>query len=119
MKTITKILIIGLLYTALFSCTSSNTIDIKGKYHKTKENDRGHSLNVFGSGLVSELEFKEKYCHFVYFGNPMSAEYEVVKNNIYVKVGGELGTLTFEIIDSETLEGDGWASGTFKKHKTK
>jgi hypothetical protein len=36
-----------------------------------------------------------------------------------VKVGGELGTLTFEIIDSETLEGEGWASGTFKKHKTK
>lgn len=117
MKRIVQFAFIGLLCIQLLGCVSSTSTDIKGKFYKTKENDRGHSLNILGSGLVSELEFKDKYCHFNYFGNPMSAEYEIANNSIYVKVGGELGTLTFEIIDSETLEGEGWASGTFKKQK--
>ncbi|MDY0144052.1 MAG: hypothetical protein RBR97_19395 [Bacteroidales bacterium] len=88
---------------------------IVGIYTKVKENERGHSLNVFGRGLVSEIDFKEKYCTFLYFGNPMTAEFELLENFVYVKVGGELGVLKFEITTENTLEGEGWASGTFKK----
>lgn len=96
----------------LASCTNSS---IDGKYIKIKSNDRGGLLgDVFG-GLVSELEFKDNHCNFVYFGIPMSGEYEIDKGHIYVHVGGELGTLSLEIVDKNTLEGEGWIAGTFKK----
>ena len=92
----------------LASCTNSS---IDGKYIKTKSNDRG---GLFG-GLISEIEFKNNHCNFVYFGIPMSGKYEIDEGHIYVFVGGELGTLSLEIIANNTLEGEGWFAGTFKK----
>jgi hypothetical protein len=88
---------------------------MEGTYIKVKENDRGSSMNVFGLSLIEKVQFSDKFCRFEYAGTPMSAEYKVDKNYVYIEVGGELGTLAMEIIDDETLEGEGWISGTFKK----
>ena len=94
----------------LSSCINSS---IEGKYIKTKSNGRGSFLNL--GGLISEIEFKNSHCNFKYFGIPMSGKYEIDNGHIYVYVGGELGTLSLEIIDKNTLEGEGWIAGTFKK----
>ena len=106
-----KLVILFIVPVLLLSSCMNSSID--GKYIKTKSNDRGSLLN-FG-GLVSELEFKNSHCNFKYFGMPMSGKYEIDKGYIYVYVGGELGTLSLEIIDKNTLEGEGWVAGTFKK----
>ena len=45
----------------------------------------------------------------------MSGEYSIDGNYVYIAVGGELGTLAMEIINENTLEGEGWISGTFDK----
>jgi len=97
----------------LISCNTGT--DIKGTFVKVKENDRGSAYNVFNKGLVDKVVFGETMCRFNYFGNAMSGKYTVEDNYIYINVGGELGTLSMEIIDNETLEGEGWISGTFKK----
>ena len=101
----TLLILITILITG---CTSSS---IDGKYIKTKSNNRGGLFD----GFVSEIEFKNNYCNFIYFGIPMSGKYEIDKGYIYVFVGGEIGTLSLEIIDINTLEGEGWIAGTFKK----
>lgn len=106
-----KIIALFVVSIILFSSCMNSSID--GKYIKTKTNDRGSLLNL--GGLVSELEFKNSHCNFVYFGMPMSGKYEIDNGYIYVYVGGELGTLSLEIIDKNTLEGEGWVAGTFKK----
>ena len=96
----------------LSGCTKTN---LSGHYIKVKENDRGSSLNVLKINLVKEVNFGEKICRFDYFGTTMSGEYTIDKNYVYIHVGGDLGTLAMEIIDENTLEGEGWISGTFKK----
>lgn len=72
-------------------------------------------MNVLGLSLVEKVQFTEKFCRFDYAGNPMSGEYKIDGNYVYIEMGGELGTLAMEIINDETLEGEGWISGTFKK----
>jgi hypothetical protein len=96
----------------LSGCTKTN---LSGRYIKVKENDRGNSLNILKLNLVKEVNFGEKVCRFDYFGTTMSGEYTIDRNYVYIKVGGDLGTLAMEIIDEKTLEGEGWISGTFKK----
>ena len=105
--------IIGTIGILLFSCTTKPSIT--GCYTKVKENDRGTVWNVFQKGLVDTIYFGERNCRFDYFGIPMGGEYKIDGNYVYIAVGGELGTLSMEIIDSHTLEGEGWISGTFKK----
>lgn len=104
------IIAIGIL---LFSCNTKPKIE--GSYTKVKENDRGSVMNVFQKGLVDKVNFGEKICRFDYFGTTMSGEYTIDGNYVYIAVGGELGTLAMEIVDNQTLEGEGWISGTFKK----
>lgn len=82
---------------------------------KTKDNDRASSIAGIFNGLITEVEFTERYCHITYFGILMNGEYKIEKNYVYVTIGNELGVLRFEIIDNNTLEGEGWASGTFTK----
>jgi len=97
----------------LISCNTKPSLE--GAFIKVKENDRGNALNVFEKGLVDKMNFGETICRFDYFGTTMSGEYTIEDNHVYIAVGGELGTLSMEIIDDETLEGEGWISGTFKK----
>ncbi len=115
MKQLLKANLITIIVLSLFSCSPKPKIE--GSFIKVKENERGTNWNVFNKGLVKELDFGEKICRFSYFGITMSGEYTIDNNYIYVNVGGELGTLSMEIIDNQTLEGEGWASGTFKKKK--
>lgn len=102
-----------LLAVSLF-LQSCNT-HLSGKYIRTKDNDRASSIAGIFNGLITEVEFTEPYCHFKYFGILMNGEYKIEKNYVYVTTGSELGVLRFEIIDDNTLEGEGWAYGTFIK----
>ena len=106
---------IAVILFAIFTLISCANKLIEGKYIKVKENDRGSSLNVLGLNLIKEVNFGEKICRFDYFGTTMSGEYSIDGNYVYIAVGGELGTLAMEIIDENTLEGEGWISGTFEK----
>lgn len=110
MKRLLLMLSLGLI---LFSCITKPSVE--GTFVKVKENDRGTSINVFNKGLVDQLTFGETMCRFNYFGIQMSGEYKVEDNYVYIEVGGELGTLSLEIINEATLEGEGWISGTFQK----
>ncbi len=96
----------------LASCMSPS---LDGQYLKIKDNGRGSSLNVFNMNLVKEVNFGNNMCRFDYFGTTMSGKYRIDGNYVYIEVGGELGTLAMEIADRETLEGEGWIFGTFKK----
>jgi hypothetical protein len=88
---------------------------LEGTFIKVKENDRGSSMNLLGLSLIEKVYFTDSHYRFEYAGNPMSAEYKVDKNYVYIDVGGDLGTLTMEIIDDKMLEGEGLISGTFRK----
>jgi len=101
-----------LLVLILSGCANNS---LEGRYVKIKENDRGSSLNLLGINLVKEVNFGDEICRFDYFGTTMSGKYTIDKNYVYINVGGDLGTLAMEIIDDNTLEGEGWISGTFKK----
>ena len=94
----------------LSSCINSN---INGKYIKIKSNNRGGLL--LSGGLISELDFKNNHCHFVYLGMPMSGKYEIDKGSVYIYTGGVLGTLSLEVVDENTLEGEGLIAGTFNR----
>lgn len=100
----------------LASCTS--TPKLEGKFIKVKENSRGSSLNFLNFNLVKEVTFGDNMCRFDYVGTTQSGRYTIDGNYIYIEVGGELGTLAMEIIDNETLEGEGWISGTFKQESS-
>ncbi|MFT7158328.1 MAG: hypothetical protein ACI8Q1_003357 [Parvicella sp.] len=99
----------------LISCGKS---EVEGKYIRIKANESGglnSTLSDAFGGLVSELDFKGKHCNFTYFGMQMSGEYKVDGGYVYIHTTGELGTLALQITDSQTLDGEGWVSGTFKK----
>ncbi len=100
---------LGLSVLILSGCAKNS---LEGRYVKVKENNRG---NLLGLNLIKEVNFGEKKCRFDYFGTTMSGEYSIDENYVYIKVGGEIGTLALEIIDDKTLEGEGLISGTFQK----
>jgi hypothetical protein len=106
---------LALVFLGLFLLLSCFNTSIEGSYVKVKENDRGSDMNLLGLSLIERVNFGDKICRFDYAGTTMSGEYMIDGNFVYIEVGGELGTLTMEIIDKETLEGEGWISGTFKK----
>lgn len=77
-----------------------------------------NSINGFfynPDGLVKKLEFKNGYCSFVWIIMPVTGQYEIKNDYIYVNTATEMGTLSFKIIDNNTLEGEGWLKGTYKK----
>ncbi len=86
-----------------------------GKYYRIADNDRAGTEGIMD--LVTELEFKKNYCHFTYVTTRMSGKYEVDEGYIYINTGGELGTLSLEIINSNHLEGEGYIHGTFKRER--
>lgn len=108
-----KYILFLILSILIFSGCTKTTLS--GRYVKVKENNRGSELNLLKLNLVKQVNFGDKVCRFDYFGTTISGEYTIDKNYVYIKVGGDLGTLSMEIIDDQTLEGEGWISGTFKK----
>ncbi|MCK9400660.1 MAG: hypothetical protein M0Q51_11800 [Bacteroidales bacterium] len=92
---------------------------VEGKYVKVKDNGRGSSLNLLNINLIKEVNFGEKICRFDYFGTTMGGKYTIDGNYVYIEVGYDIGTLAMEIVGSDTLEGEGWISGTFIKQKPK
>jgi len=91
---------------------------IEGKYIRIKDNGREGDLNFLKS-LITEVNFGEQICRFDYFGTTMSGKYTIDGNYVYIEVGYDMGTLAMEIINSDTLEGEGWIDGTFIKVKPK
>lgn len=66
--------------------------------------------------LYDRLEFKGKSTVVVYdgfFGFPFPSSYELDEE--FIRIRTDKSDLLLEVIDEETLEGDGWARGTFKK----
>jgi uncharacterized protein YgiM (DUF1202 family) len=108
-----RVLLYAFAIILFVSCNITPKLD--GQYIKIKDNDRGSIMNVLNMNLVTEVNFGENMCRFDYFGTTMSGQYRIDGNYVYIQVGGELGTLAMEITDKETLEGEGWISGTFKK----
>lgn len=111
----------------LFSCGEQNEIpleseptesvsELSGKFIRVADNDKGGLYEQ--SRLIREIEFKGKYCQFLYVGTPMSGKYEIDKNFVYITTGSELGILALEIINSNRLEGEGYIHGTFKREGT-
>jgi uncharacterized protein YgiM (DUF1202 family) len=108
-----KLLFFAGLILIFSNCDVNPGLD--GKYLKIKDNNRGSNLNILNMNLVNEVNFGKNMCRFDYYGTTMSGQYSIDGNYVYINVGGELGTLAMEIINNETLEGEGWISGTFKK----
>ena len=116
-----KACFILLIVIASTSCVNAPSIikpKVEGRYVKVKDNGREGSLN-FLKNLILEVNFGEKVCRFDYVGTTMSGEFTIDGNYVYINTGTELGTLAMEIIDSNTLEGEGWICGTFQKQPTK
>ena len=45
----------------------------------------------------------------------MSGKYSVDEGYVYIEVGGDLGTLSLEIVSANQLEGEGWINGSFMR----
>jgi hypothetical protein len=113
-------IIILLLAIVAVGCVNAPAIikpKVEGKYVKIKDNGRGSSLNLMNLNLIKEVNFGEKICRFDYFGTTMSGAFTIDQNYVYINVGGELGTLAMEIV-GDTLQGEGWISGTFIEQRT-
>jgi hypothetical protein len=94
----------------------SSVTSIKGKFIRVGDNKRAGIEGVFD--LVSEIEFRNEHCHFTYVTTKMSGKYSVDEGFIYIYTGGELGTLSLEIVNMDQLEGEGYIHGTFKREGT-
>jgi hypothetical protein len=96
---------------------SQTTINsIKGKYIRVGDNKRAGIEGILD--LVSDIEFRNEHCHFTYVTTKMSGKYSIDEGFIYIYTGGELGTLSMEIINKDHLEGEGYIHGTFKREGT-
>jgi hypothetical protein len=91
----------------LSSCTN-NQVD--GTYFLIKSNGREGLIG----GLINEITFRGDHCSFNYFGINMSGSISRENNYIFINTGTDLGTLSMEILDKQTLEGEGYIGGTFK-----
>lgn len=94
----------------------SSVTSIKGKFIRVGDNKRAGIEGVFD--LVSDIEFRNEHCHFTYVTTKMSGKYSIDEGFIYIYTGGELGTLSMEIINNNQLEGEGHIHGTFKREGT-
>lgn len=108
------------LFTLLVGCkteveeTEVTMETLQGEFMRVRDNGRG------GKGhkdipLVESITFRSKFCNFTYDGTPMSGKYSVDEGYVYIEAGGELGTLSLEIVSVNQLEGEGWINGTFMR----
>lgn len=81
-----------------------------GDFFRVKDNGRGGTNN---NANIGSITFRSKFCNFTYNGTPMSGKYSVDEGYVYIEAGGDLGTLSLEIINENQLEGEGLINGTF------
>jgi hypothetical protein len=116
----TNALIAFLLVFISASCVNTPVIlkpKVEGRYIKVKNNGREGDLNLLNITLIEEVNFGEVVCRFDVFGTTMSGKFYIDGDYVYIETGSEIGMLAMEIINSDTLEGEGWISGTFVKQK--
>lgn len=108
------------LLTLLVACKSEvepSEVDVEtlqGTFVRVSDNGRG-GKEADKSPRVEEITFRSKFCNFTYDGTPMSGKYSVDEGYVYIEAGGELGTLSLEIVSADQLEGEGWINGTFMR----
>ena len=110
-----KIILVSCLLALIIGCDDSPVIE--GKYVKVGDNGRGSALNVFEINLIEEVNFGEEMCRFEYIGTTIAGKYTIDGNYVYIDAGGMIGMLSMEIVGVDTLEGEGWISGTFIKSR--
>lgn len=98
------------IFTALLiaSCTGK---DIQGKYYLIKSNGRESDIG----GQINEISFKEDTCTYEYFSIEFKGHVRREGKILRIDIGDEPGTLSMEIEDCMTLEGEGFIGGTFKR----
>ena len=106
-----------LLISIFLSCKSepATVIDAErlvGEFVRVRDNGRGGKENT---AHVETITFRSKFCNFTYEGTPMSGKYSVDEGYVYIEAGGDLGTLSLEIISENQLEGEGKMNGTFMR----
>ena len=72
----------------------------------------GTYINHTG-GLINDLVLRGNHATFMYFFLPQGGKYEIDEGYLYIHTNGDLGMLSFKIISSGELEGEGWATGRF------
>lgn len=87
---------------------------LQGEFVRVQDNGRGGKGHE-NTPLVASITFRSKFCNFTYDGTPMSGKYSVDEGYVYIEAGGELGTLSLEIVSINQLEGEGWINGTFMR----
>jgi hypothetical protein len=109
-----------ILLLILISCKSEPEVTevdaerLVGEFMRVKDNGRvGQSQE--DAPVVTNITFRSKFCNFTYDGTPMSGKYSVDEGYVYIEVGGDLGTLSLEIVSANQLEGEGWINGSFMR----
>lgn len=101
----------------LVSCKSEEVVDAErlvGEFIRVKDNGRvGDSQK--NAPVITNITFRSKFCNFTYDGAPMSGKYTVDEGYVYIEAGGDLGTLSLEIITANQLEGEGWINGSYMR----
>jgi len=93
MKWLYTLAVLGLL-----SCTPN----LEGRYQNINlENDY--------------VMFQNEFCHFKYFFYEVAGKYTIDNDYVFVETKSEIGTVSFRIINSYTIEGQGWVAGTYVK----
>ena len=94
-----------------FGCLSQSDKNKYKKYSRVQG-------TYIGRGLFNKFIFKKEHCNFEYLGIGMSGRYAIEDDFVYIESAfGTLGNISLKIIDNNTLEGEGWATGIFIKSK--
>ena len=85
-----------------------------GEFVRVKDNGRvGESQK--DAPLITNITFRSQFCNFSYDGSPMSGKYTVDEGYVYIEAGGDLGTLSLEVITANQLEGEGLINGSYMR----
>ena len=108
------------LLSILVACKSEPETDevnverLVGEFVRVKDNGRVGKAQE-DAPVITNITFRSKFCNFTYDGSPMSGKYSVDEGYVYIEAGGELGTLSLEIISANQLEGEGLINGSFMR----
>lgn len=108
-----KVIISVYMFLVLVSCNYSR---IDGQYNLDTENKSNGVFKALKEIVVQKITFNEGYCSFSYFGRTINGTYEVNEDYIYINTSSDLGIIKLEIIDKNTLLGEGWLAGRYKKN---
>ena len=108
-----------LIIVFLFSCNNGQNEDTNSTRQNDYESTGLSGTYVSKKGYYNKIAFKGKSSVLVTestLGFEIAASYVIDKN--YIRINTQNGDLLFEIINSDTLIGEGFASGTFIKSRT-